>query len=219
MDINFTATPFSLLLAVLAGYVLGSLPVAQLVSRRYGVDIFSSGTGLAGASNVYRCVGRGPALVVFAGDVVKGAATVRLGQFLGVENPWLLLPAAAAIVGHWNSIFSRFRGGDGLATLGGVAVALYPSYAFIGIAVAMLVSLGAQKMSYTSLLSVVFGYATFATLGLVNGIDSLVILGLGVLCVVVLAHASIGHLRRRRGRPWQDSQEPDAAAEHTGLQP
>ncbi len=219
MDINFTTVPFSLLLAVLAGYVLGSLPVAQLVSRRYGVDIFSSGTGLAGASNVYRCVGRGPALVVFAGDVVKGAATVRLGQFLGVENPWLLLPAAAAIVGHWNSIFTRFRGGDGLATLGGVAVALYPSYAFIGIAVAVLVSLGAQKMSYTSLLSIVFGYATFATLGLVNDIDSLVILGLGVLCVIVLAHASIGHLRRRRGRPWQDSQEPGAAAEHTGLQP
>ncbi len=202
--------PFSLFLAVFAGYVLGALPVAQLVSRRFGVDIFSSGTRLAGASNVYRCVGRGPALVVFAGDVAKGAATVRLGQFLGIEGPWILLPAAAAIVGHWNSVFSRFRGGDGLATLGGVSLALFPPYAFISIATAMLTSLGAQKISYTSLLSIVSGYVTFATIGLFNDIDSLVVAGVGVLCAMVLAHASIGHLRRRRGRPWQEDQQPDS---------
>ena len=198
------------LLAVVIGYLLGSLPIAALLSRRAGVDIFEVGTGLPGASNVMRNVGRAPAVLVLLGDMAKGALAVVIAKYLGVDAPLVVLPAGAAVLGHWRSIFTRFRGGDGLATLGGAIVALFPIFGIIAIAVAMIVSLGGQKLPYTSLLGIVFGYATLALLnvayegqsvdmmGIVDEGDVVTALGLGGIAALVLAHALKGH-RRRRG--------------------
>ena len=66
------------------GYLLGALPFAQLVSRYIkGVDIFSTGTTLAGTANVFWNVGRRSALLVFIGDVGKGSAAVAVAWALG----------------------------------------------------------------------------------------------------------------------------------------
>ena len=62
-----------LILSILLAYLLGSIPIATLVSRSRRVDIFSTGTGLPGAANVYKQVGRKSGLLVSAGDVAKGA--------------------------------------------------------------------------------------------------------------------------------------------------
>ena len=197
------------LVAVVIGYFLGSLPIAALLSRRAGVDIFEVGTGLPGASNVMRNVGRAPALLVLLGDMLKGALAVVIGKYLGVEAPLLVLPAGAAVLGHWRSIFSRFRGGDGLATLGGGIVALFPIFGVIAIAVAMVVSLGGQKLPYTSLLGIVFGYGTLALLnvafegrsvymmGIVDEGNVATAVGIGGVSALVLAYALNGHRRRR----------------------
>ena len=80
------------LLAVVIGYLLGSLPIAVLLSRRAGVDIFEVGTGLPGASNVMRNVGRASAVVVLLGDMAKGGLAVVIAKYLGVEAPLLVLP-------------------------------------------------------------------------------------------------------------------------------
>ena len=97
------------------GYLLGALPFAQWVSRYIqGVDIFSTGTTLAGTANVFWNVGRRSALLVFAGDVGKGSAAVAVAWALGIEAPLTLVAATAAIIGHWASVFSSFRGGDGM---------------------------------------------------------------------------------------------------------
>ena len=124
----------SLLIATVAAYLIGSLPVAHQVSLRRGVDIFTQGTGQPGAANVLRCVGRVPAAGVLAGDLAKGTVAVLLGQLTGVDGALILLPAAAAIGGHWNSVFTGFRGGDGLATLAGVTVALFPTWGVVAVA-------------------------------------------------------------------------------------
>ena len=207
------------LLAVVIGYFLGSLPIAALLSRRAGVDIFEVGTGLPGASNVMRNVGRAPAVLVLLGDMAKGALAVVIGKYLGVEAPLLVLPAGAAVLGHWRSIFSRFRGGDGLATLGGAIVALFPIFGIVAVAVAMVVSLGGQKLPYTSLLGIVFGYGTLALLnlaydgqsvavmGVIDEGDIATALGIGGVSALVLAHALNGHRRRR------NSTEPEIEAE------
>ena len=187
-----------LLAATVAGYLLGSLPVAHEISRRRGVDIFTSGTGLAGAANVLRNVGKWSAATVMAGDMAKGVLAVFLFRFLGIEQPWILLPAVATIAGHWNSVFSGFRGGDGLATLGGVTLALSPGYGLVAILVAIAVSLGGQRMPYTSLLSIVLGYLALLAVGVSNDGDKVALMGIGVLVAVVLAHAGLGHRRRRR---------------------
>ncbi len=109
------------------GYLLGALPFAQWVSRYIkGVDIFSTGTTLAGTANVFWNVGRRSALLVFAGDVGKGSAAVAVAWLLGIEAPLTLVAAVAAVVGHWASVFSSFRGGDAMTPLIGVSVALLP---------------------------------------------------------------------------------------------
>lgn len=218
------------LVAVVIGYFLGSLPIAALLSRRAGVDIFEVGTGLPGASNVMRNVGRVPAVTVLLGDMAKGALAVVIGKYLGVEAPLLVLPAGAAVLGHWRSIFSRFRGGDGLATLGGAIVALFPIFGVIAVAVAMVVSLGGQKLPYTSLLGIVFGYGTLALLnvafdgrsvdfmGIVDEGNMVTALGIGGVSALVLAHAINGH-RRRRNVVGAESLDEMRAPDSRGTRP
>ena len=214
----FSAVPM-LLAAIVAGYLLGSLPLAEQIGRRRGVDIFSVGTGLAGASNVLRTLGKVPAFLVAIGDIGKGALAVLVGQLLGIEGPWILLPAGAAITGHWKSVFTGFRGGDSNVTLGGVAIALFPSYGAISVAVATLVSLGARKMPYTSLLNIVIGYATLAAFGFIYDGEMALTLGFGGLAAMVLAHAISGHMRRRRAEEWSEIDEAQGDAEQTGAAP
>jgi glycerol-3-phosphate acyltransferase PlsY len=202
----------TLLTAIVASYVLGALPLAEQVSRRNGVDIFSVGTGLAGATNVRRSVGRGPGLLVFIGDLGKGALAILLARILGVEGVFVLLPATAAVIGHWSSVFSGFRGGDGLATLGGVLLALFGMFGALAIAAAMVVALGAQRMPFSSLLSIVFGYATLVALIVAYDGDTILAIGDGGMSGLVLARALLGH-KRRRGEPeWEGLEDPQGSA-------
>ena len=216
--------------AVVFGYLLGALPLADRISRRHGVDVFSTGTGLAGATNVFRSVGRTPALLVLVGDMSKGALAVIAARFLGIEGTLVLLPVAAAILGHWYSVFSGFRGGDGLATLGGAALALFPILGAISLAVGMLVQFSAQRMPYSSLMGIVFAYATLVALSLAYVGDNLLVLGTGGLAGLVLAYALNGHRRRRNAtrlkghgeewdaseEEWEELRDAEGAIEHPG---
>ena len=206
----FTLAP-EIVLALLVGYALGALPVAELISRRNGVDIFSVGTGLPGSSNVYHHVGPLPAGIVLIGDLGKGAFAVLAAGYIGVEGPWLLLPAFAAIVGHWRSVFSRFKGGDGLAVLGGSTIALFPVFGTAAAAVAILVALGGQRMPYTSLMGIVSGYITLVALTLTYSEDTVSVVGFGGLFGLVLAHALLGHRRRRHAVEWDELEEANGA--------
>ena len=195
-----------LLLAAAIGYLLGALPLADRVSKRRGVDIFNVGTGLAGATNVLRNVGKIPAAVVLLGDMAKGIITVFVAQqFLGLDGAWLVVPGAAAVIGHWNSVFSGFKGGDGLVVLGGITLAAFPEYGIVGVAVSSLVALGGQKMPYTSLLNILVGYMVIIVLALKFFEDDMeTAVAMGLLAVVVFAHAVFGHARRRRSEVPSD---------------
>ena len=199
----FTSVP-PLLLAAVGAYILGALPLADQLSRRQGVDIFSVGSGLAGASNVRRSVGTWPAAIVILGDLGKGALAVLFASLVGMEGPWIVVPAAAAILGHWYSVFSGFRGGDGLATLGGVIIVQFSVYGAIAVIVAALVSTQGQKMSYSSLAGVVLGYAVLVMATVAYEVEVVPVVGAGGLMTMVLARASLGHVRRRRAEGWDD---------------
>jgi glycerol-3-phosphate acyltransferase PlsY len=211
----FSAAP-SLLLTVVVGYLLGALPLADQISRRHGVDIFSRGTGLAGSTNVRKSVGNFPGLMVLIGDVSKGALAVIFAKAIGVEGPWVLLCAGAAVVGHWASIFSGLRGGDGIATLGGATIALFPMPGLIGVVVGALVQFGGQRMPYSSLMGVVFAYATLAALSLAYDGDAALVLGLGGLAGLVLARTLLGHRRRRRVSEWDEVEDSEGITERSG---
>ena len=186
--------------SIAIAYLLGAVPTAALISRYRGIDIFSVGTGLAGASNVRRHVGNASGGLVLSADLIKGCLAIITSQMLGLEGTWLVAPGFAVVMGHWNSVFTRFKGGDGLATLGGIFIASFMMYGLIAIFVGTLVALGAQKMRYTSLLSVIFGYGTLLILSFTYLDEIPLTIGLGVISGLVLLHASFGHYRRKNSK-------------------
>ena len=122
----------------------------------------------------------------------------------------------AAVVGHWHSVFTGFRGGDGLATLGGITIALFLIPGFIAAVVASAVTLVAQKTPVTSLAGTVFGYITLAALGFAYELGLFpyeanlsLTLGVGALFAMVLARAFKSNLRLRRGQDFAEVSEED----------
>jgi glycerol-3-phosphate acyltransferase PlsY len=101
-------------LVVALGYLLGTIPTAELVGRRAGHDPTLEGSGNPGASNVFRTVGARAGALVFAGDVVKGMVATGIGLAAG-DRMLALVCGAAAVVGHIAPVTRRFRGGKGVA--------------------------------------------------------------------------------------------------------
>lgn len=191
----------AIIISTLIGYIFGALPIAAWVSRRRGVDIFSVGTGLPGASNVRRQVGKAPGGLVLVGDMAKGAIAVIAAGRMGVEGLWLLAPCFAIVVGHWRSIFTGFRGGDGLSPLGGAILVMFPPFTgFVAVAVGSLVMLGGQRLPYSSLLGVVVAVAALIGFTMSGAFgeshEPAMAAGIGVIAGLVLVHASLGHYRR-----------------------
>lgn len=176
--------------------------MAERISQWNRVDIFKVGTGLAGSSNVRREVGRISGMVTFLCDTSKGVFVILLAESFGLEGLWLLVPGTFAVGGHWYSIFTKFRGGDGVAVLGGIMVALFTGVGLISLGVAMGFALGAQRMRYSSLLSIVFGNASLVGLGLTYGHDPVLVASFGGLSALVLLYALNGHRRRRNLNEW-----------------
>jgi len=120
--------------AIVAAYLLGSVPFAFLIARAHGRDLRTIGSGNIGATNLARAVGRKWGYFCFALDVLKGLAPVAIvGAIGGVSgNPlflslWLLV-GIAAILGHVFPVYLRFKGGKGVATSFGVALGLWPYF-------------------------------------------------------------------------------------------
>ena len=126
----------SVILLLIAAYLLGSIPSAVWIGKRYyGIDVREHGSKNAGATNTLRVLGKQAALPVFALDVLKGFAAVTLMSLMkyspAVGDNLLtilkLLAVVAAVVGHIFPIFADFRGGKGVATLVGSVIAIAPS--------------------------------------------------------------------------------------------
>ncbi len=117
--------------AVLFGYLAGSLPIAYLLCRQVaGVDLRRAGEGNVGARNVFHVVGPRWGVVAFLGDFAKGAVVAL--AFHGSPLWQLALAGAALLVGHAYPVWLGFVGGKGLSTIGGFAAALMPVSSLIG---------------------------------------------------------------------------------------
>jgi glycerol-3-phosphate acyltransferase PlsY len=116
---------------IVAAYLIGSLSFAVIVSRAYRLpDPHSYGSGNPGATNVLRTGRKSAALWTLVGDAGKGVVAVMLAQAIAARYPLhsAVVPAAAlaAFLGHLWPVFFNFRGGKGVATAGGILLALDP---------------------------------------------------------------------------------------------
>ena len=193
----------SFLVALLAGYLLGSIPFAHLAGKYWGVNVFHIGSRSAGTANVFWNIGRGTGVAVLVGDLAKGSAAIVIAGLLDLPWPLTLLVGGAAILGHWNSVFSRFRGGDGMAALMGVTITLEPAMAGLG----LLIGTGALLLLWRSSLR---GLGALSTCFLVilgasqyYQIDRHLVLGLMALAMLVLFH-SMASRRVRSGMPDEE---------------
>ena len=111
----------SVLLLLVAAYLLGSIPFALVSSRLFGLqDPRSYGSGNPGATNVLRSGNKAAAAVTLIGDCVKGWVAVSIALKLGFTAPEAALAGFAAFLGHVFTVFLRFNGGKGVATALGV---------------------------------------------------------------------------------------------------
>ena len=134
----------NIILAVVTGYLLGSIPSAYLAGRlKKGVDIRQVGGGNMGALNAVRELGLLAGILVLLADIAKGAAAVVIAEWLELPLPWVMAAGFAAVVGHSWPVFLGFKGGKSAATVLGVLVILLPrefGAALLVMAVAILVT-------------------------------------------------------------------------------
>ncbi len=133
--------------AIVIGYLLGTFPSADLIARvatRGKVDIREVGTGNPGTLNAMRSIGTGWGVVVLVLDVAKGIAAGLLGREIGgVDGTYLA--ATASIAGHIFPVWTRFRGGKGVATSVGACLAVFPVYVPLDVVVAYLTAVKSQR--------------------------------------------------------------------------
>ena len=120
----------TVILALLVGYLLGSIPFGLLLTRAAGKgDIRDVGSGNIGATNVLRTGSKWLAAATLRLDAAKGAVAVILARQLWPDA--VNYAAAGAMVGHLYPVWLRFKGGKGVATFLGVLVPLLPVAALV----------------------------------------------------------------------------------------
>ena len=192
-----------LVFAVIASYLLGSIPAAYIAGKSKGIDLRKHGSGNLGATNVIRVLGTKVGLLVFAFDMAKGAVPVLLfprwvtAAQGPIGDPVIvgIICGIAAIIGHVRPIYLKFgRGGKGVATAAGVFLALAPVQTLLTLIVFAVVLLSSGFVSLGSLTS---GLMLPVLLGLTVGVRSPVFaISVAVAAFVFWTHrANIVRLR------------------------
>ena len=180
------------LLALLLGYVLGSIPFGLILTRTAGLgDIRSIGSGNIGATNVLRTGNKGLAAATLLLDLLKGTAAVLLalvlvnalaedGNLQAVTSAHTAATSAAqfnwaqfivqcagvgAFLGHLYPVWLGFRGGKGVATYIGVLVGLAWKVAAVFCAIWLVVAFTTRYSSLSALVASVVAPVAALLLG------------------------------------------------------
>lgn len=141
-----------------ASYLLGAVPFGYLVARAHGVNIRQVGSGNIGATNVLRAIGKGPGILTFACDVLKGflaafALPLLVARWTGSNDRTgvALLCMFCVVAGHNWPVFLNFKGGKGVATSTGALLGLAPLAVAVGFVAWLLLFLPLRIVSVASM--------------------------------------------------------------------
>ncbi len=153
---------FPLVMAgVVLAYLVGSIPTAVWVGTvRYGIDVREHGSGNAGATNTFRILGTKAGIIVMLVDILKGLAAASIAVLLFVINAipqhdiivFKLILGIVAIFGHIFPIYANFKGGKGVATLFGMALAIKFPVALICVGIFLITLIISKYVSLSSIL-------------------------------------------------------------------
>lgn len=182
------------ILVILLAYLFGSIPTAVLVSKSYhGIDVREHGSKNAGATNVFRVLGKRSGTLVLIIDILKGFTAANLILlFPGIntlDDIYLskILLGIAAVIGHLYPVFAGFRGGKGIATLLGMVIALNPVLALSVVAVFLIVQMITHMVSAGSICAAAsFSIFAWSIYGYKE--PSLLIFGLVATLLVLFTH-------------------------------
>ena len=213
-------------LVLVLSYLLGSIPTSILVCRVAAkLDIREHGSGNAGATNVYRVLGLGPAILVALVDVAKGSVAVVVISGIQVGAPPQLsadilkiLAGGTAVAGHIWTIFAGFRGGKGMATAIGALAFIAPAALSAALVVWLILLFTVRIMSLASLsAAIILPLATWVWETNPDGSTSPELLWFSiVLCLLIFYthRANIGRILRgeepRLGRNSKNGEGEEA---------
>ena len=142
----------NLILSILIGYLLGSIPFTQMVAKTVkSIDLREVGSHNVGGRNLMRNAGLGWGLTGGALDVLKGLVAMVIAEALAVPYPQAYYAGMAAVVGHNWPIWLKFRGGKGLATALGAALWVIPNETLLSFGVSLIVYFITRNMLLTAL--------------------------------------------------------------------
>ena len=149
------------IILIILAYLIGSIPTAVWISKSvFGIDIRDYGSGNAGATNTFRILGSKWGSMVMLVDVTKGILATSLYIFIPfyltdelARTNFMIALGMMAILGHIFPIWANFRGGKGVATLLGMALAIQPMVALICLVVFLVTLLSTRFVSLSSMLA------------------------------------------------------------------
>jgi len=180
------------LLAALAGYLIGSLSFAVIVSRAMGLsDPRSYGSGNPGATNVLRSGNKAAALLTLVFDALKGylpvLAVAVWGPRYGLGEGTAALVGLAAFLGHLWPVFFRFVGGKGVATALGVLLGLNVWLGLATLATWLIVAYAFRYSSLAALVAAIFAPFYY---GLLFGADEKLFAVIAMCLLLLYRHSS-----------------------------
>jgi glycerol-3-phosphate acyltransferase PlsY len=146
---------------VILAYLIGSIPTSVWVSKSiFKFDIRDYGSGNAGATNSFRVLGPKWGSFVMLVDVLKGVVATSLYILIPyyltnelARTNFMIILGLAAVVGHIFPIWAQFRGGKGVATILGMALAIQPAVALLCLVVFAFTLLTTRFVSLSSMLA------------------------------------------------------------------
>lgn len=164
--------------AVVAAYLIGSVPFGWIVGKLRGHDIRNEGSRNIGATNVFRCVGKKWGVFAFILDFLKGLVPTIVAAGYASSHPSLagagyfaFITGVMAVVGHMFTCFMKFKGGKGVATGFGLLMGIIPALAGTAFAIFLLMVLISHYISVGSIVAAAFlGISVWFPIPYLNGV-------------------------------------------------